>query len=239
MNILPNIRIVGLALFLEKEKTLVIGDLHIGYEEALNKRGLLVPRVYFKEMMQNLEQVLLEVKPRLIILLGDVKHEFGTISRQEWKEALFLLDYLLAKAKVVILKGNHDKILGPIARKKEIELKESLSVGEILLCHGDKLMPAKNAAFKKAKTLIIGHEHPAIGIRDSARIERYKCFLKGKYKRKDIIVVPSFSLVTEGTDVLQEKLLSPFIKNIDDFEAFVVADKTYAFGRIGKMSRLN
>ncbi|MFH0870217.1 MAG: metallophosphoesterase [archaeon] len=239
MYILPNIRIVGLALFLEKERTLVVGDLHIGYEEALNRGGLLVPRVYFKEMMQNLEKIMREVKPELIVLLGDVKHEFGTISRQEWKDALSLLDYLTAKTRVVILKGNHDKILGPIARRKEVELRESLSIGDVLLCHGDKLMPVKSAVFKKAKTMIIGHEHPAIGIRDSARIERYKCFLRGKYGRKNLIVVPSFNFVTEGTDVLQEKLLSPFLKNLDDFEAFVVADKTYAFGKIGKMSRLN
>lgn len=239
MYILPNIRIAGLALFLEKERTLVVGDLHIGYEEALNRSGLLVPRVYFKEMMQNLEKLMRELKPELVVLLGDVKHEFGTISGQEWKDALCLLDFLSAKAKVVILKGNHDKVLGPIARRKEVELKESLSLGDVLLCHGDKLMPAKSAAFRKAKTLIIGHEHPAISIRDSARVERYKCFLKGRYGRKNLLVLPSFNLVTEGTDVLQERLLSPFLKNIDDFEAFVIADKTYAFGKIGKMSRLD
>jgi hypothetical protein len=237
MHILPNIRIAGLALFLEREKALVIGDLHIGYEEALNRGGLLVPRVYFKEIINNIEKIMLEVKPELIVLLGDVKHEFGSISRQEWKDTLALLDLLTAKARVVVLKGNHDRILGPIARKKEVELKESLLLGDVLLCHGDKLLPANDAALKKAKTLIIGHEHPAIAIRDSARVERYKCFLLGKFGRKNLVVMPSFNFVTEGTDVMQERLLSPFIRKIDDFKAFVVADKTYAFGRIAKINK--
>ncbi len=49
--------------------------------------------------------------------------------------------------------------------------------------------------------------------------------------------MPSFNFVTEGTDVLQEKLLSPFIKNIYDFKAYVIGDKVYDFGRIGKLEK--
>jgi len=37
MNILPGIKIIDLALYLEKQKTVIIGDLHLGYEEMLNK----------------------------------------------------------------------------------------------------------------------------------------------------------------------------------------------------------
>ena len=236
MKILPDIRIIGLTLFLEKQKILAVGDTHIGYEEALNKQGVLIPRMHLKEILKELDKVFKEVKPRTIVLIGDIKHEFGMISKQEWFDTLEFLDYLLKKAKVVLLKGNHDTILGPIAKKKNLEVKDYFVVGEVFFCHGHKLMD-NNYQFKKAKIIIIGHEHPAISIRDEVRAEKYKCFLLGKYKKKNLIVIPSFNFVTEGTDVLQEKLLSPFIKNIYDFEAFVVGDKVYDFGKIRKLSK--
>ena len=246
MDVLPNIRIVGLSLYLEKQKILVIGDTHIGYEEALNNEGILIPRMHLKEVVAGLDKVFQQLKPALIILLGDVKHEFGTISRQEWQDTLNLLDYLISKSsKVILIKGNHDTILGPLADKKGLAVRESFLAGECLFLHGHKLIDEKSESFKKAKVIIIGHEHPAIGLRDGPRVEKYKCFLLGKYKgkgtgkilgkAKKLIVMPSFNFVTEGTDVLQEKLLSPFITSINDFEAFIVGDKIYKFGKIGKL----
>jgi len=236
MNILPNVKIIGLTLFLEKQKILVMADSHIGNEEALNKQGILIPRLQFKEILKQLEPVFKKVKPEMIVMLGDIKHEFGTISRQEWRDTLNLFDYLISKTgKVVLIKGNHDTILGPLAEKKDLAVRDSFFVDNILFCHGHKLLDEKSEAFKKAKTIIIGHEHPAIGLRDGPRVEKYKCFLLGKFKGKKLIVMPSFNFVTEGTDVLQEKLLSPFIENIHDFEVFVVGDKVYKFGKINKL----
>ena len=98
---------------------------------------------------------------------------------------------------------------------------------DILITHGHKINR------KKAKTIVIGHEHPAIGFRRQGRIEKFKCFLRGKYKKQDLIVMPSFCLATEGSDVTKEKLLSPYLKQkLDNFEVFVVADKVYGFGKI-------
>jgi hypothetical protein len=186
--------------------------------------------------LKQLEPVFKKVKPEMIVMLGDIKHEFGTISRQEWRDTLNLFDYLISKTgKVVLIKGNHDTILGPLAEKKDLAVRDSFFVDNILFCHGHKLLDEKSEAFKKAKTIIIGHEHPAIGLRDGPRVEKYKCFLLGKFKGKKLIVMPSFNFVTEGTDVLQEKLLSPFIENIHDFEVFVVGDKVYKFGKINKL----
>lgn len=242
MDIAPGVKIIRQALYFSKQKALVFGDTHIGYEEALNKQGILMPRLHLKEILAALDSVFEELgqkKPELIVLLGDVKHEFGTISRQEWQDTLRLIDYLTAKAKLVILKGNHDTILGPIADKKNVEVRKSLLLGDFLFCHGDKLLDEKSAEYRKAKTIVIGHEHPAISIRDGVRVEKYKCFLLGKYKRKALVVLPSFNFITEGTDVLQQKLLSPFIKDVSCFKVFVAADKAYDFGLVKKIVRMN
>ena len=52
MEISSGIEIIDLALYLKKEKILIIADTHIGYEEALNKQGMLVPRFQFKEIIK-------------------------------------------------------------------------------------------------------------------------------------------------------------------------------------------
>ena len=49
--------------------------------------------------------------------------------------------------------------------------------------------------------------------------------------------MPSFNPIIEGTDVLKEALLSPFLKkaNIKTFETFIVGDKVYNFGKISRI----
>ena len=285
MKVNDGIELIDLAAY--TDNTLILTDFHIGYEEALNKQGILMPRFQFKEIIQRLDSILNRLKSRKIeriVILGDLKHEFGTISEQEWRHTLRLLDYLGKHCKeIILLKGNHDKILGPIAEKRNVKVRDyyiiepmkndnrmpiakktneqapitkqtnnknkqkiinitralknlviknsQKSTGKILCLHGDKI-PSKEL-LEGISTIIIGHEHPAVSIKDGPRAELFKCFLIGKWKRKDIIVVPSFNLVTEGTDVMKERLLSPFLKgNLRNFEVVVVGDKLYGFGKV-------
>jgi len=231
MEIHDNIEIIDLALFIKDKKILVIADTQIGYEESLNKQGILIPRFQHKDIIERLEKIIRITKPEKIIINGDIKHEFGSISETEWRHILRVIDFLASKAELILIKGNHDKLLEPIAAKKNIELKEYYFTDNIYLCHGHKI--PKDKDFKKSKRVIIGHEHPAVGLREQERVEKFKCFLKGKYKSKTLIVLPSFNLLTEGTDILTEKLLSPFLKqNLKDFEVFVGGKEILCFGKV-------
>ena len=236
MRIINNIEVIDLALYFDY--TLVIADIHIGYEEVLNKKGILVPRTQFEEMAASLDKIFYRLKNRKIeriIINGDLKHEFGAISEQEWRNTLKFLD-LLAKHcnEIILIKGNHDTILGPIARKRNVKIVNNWVSGRILVAHGDKL-PEKDVA-SKASTIIIGHEHPAISLKEGPRVETCKCFLKGKYKGKELIVQPSFNTLVEGTDILRGDILSPFLhQNLGNFEVFVVEDKVYDFGKLKKL----
>ena len=51
MKLNDNIEIIDLGLYLVKEKTLILSDLHIGIEESLNKQGILIPRFQFNDLM--------------------------------------------------------------------------------------------------------------------------------------------------------------------------------------------
>ena len=248
MEISKGIKIVDTSLWFEAEKVLVINDLHIGYEEALHRKGILVPRFQLEQIMNKLKAILEKTKPAKIIINGDLKHEFGKVLRQEWKEVLELLDFLLQNiSEVIIIKGNHDPIIQPIADKKGIAVVEQYEVGDSLIVHGDELVETN------AKRIIIGHEHPAITIREGSKWEKYKCFLKGTWeskvkgasgwqgkrkgnKNKELIVVPSFNPLLEGTDVLKEQLLSPFLEDIKNFEVYVVGEReVFYFGKIKEL----
>jgi hypothetical protein len=237
MEILDGIEIMDLAIFLKKSKALIISDIHAGYEEALNRQGVLVPRFQFTEVAKRVQSILAKVNPKMIVVNGDIKHEFGEISEQEWRETLKILDMLSASARVVLIKGNHDTILGPIARKREIEIKEQIVIDDILVVHGHKLVEMPRGI----KTIVIGHEHPAVSLTEGARSETYKCFLVGKYKGKNLVVQPSFNLIVEGTDVLREELLSPFLHgSLRKFRVFVVSGNASVldFGTVADLSRV-
>jgi len=228
MEIIQGIDIVNLALFIKKEKILIISDLHIGLEEAYNKDGILIPRFQFPEIIKHLNKIFSRIKPKITVINGDLKHEFGIISQQEWSYVLKLLDYLIEKnQEIILIKGNHDTVLEPIADKREIKILNFYNPNKnITITHGHKILKNLN------KTIIIGNEHPAISFRER-KYEKYKCFLLGKYKNHKIIVLPSFNFVTEGTDITKEKTISPYLKqDLKDFEVFVVEDKIYKFGKI-------
>ena len=260
-EILPGIYAVGTALWISKKKILIFGDVHMGYEEALSDRGYLIPRVQFKESLWVLNELFKTVKPSIIIINGDLKHEFGHISDQEWMDTSKFINILSEHCKKIILvKGNHDTILGPIAKKKNLELVPfySLKIGTmekkiegkenhlkkfakalthkksirtICIFHGDKIIRDKAAL--ETDLLIIGHDHPAVVLNEGPKSEKYKCFLLGKWKKQSLIAMPSFLPTIEGTNVKQEELLSPYLKqDLDKFDAFIVGDKVYKFGKI-------
>ncbi len=240
MKIAKGIRIVDLALYLEEHNSLVLGDVHLGFEEALGKQGILMPRFQYKDTVERLGRIFEKIGKRKlsqVIINGDLKHEFGEISSQEWREILKFIDFILEHSeKIVLVKGNHDIILYPIARKREINVLEYYSLGNIYISHGHVI--PKDEDFRKAKTLIIGNEHPAVTIKGGVRAELFKCFLKGEWNGKQLIVMPSFNLVTIGSDLLREQFLSPFLgKGILGFEVFVVGDKIYWFGKLKDLKK--
>ncbi len=72
-------------------------------------------------------------------------------------------------------------------------------------------------------------------------MEKVKCFLKGDFRDKKMIVMPSFNFITEGSDVLHEKLLSPFLKetNYNDLEVYGVENfETFYFGKISHLLKV-
>jgi len=230
MEISPGIEIIGLSLWFKKEQILVVGDFHLGYEEYLHQKGVLIPKQQAKQIHQQLQDILRKVQPKIIVINGDLKHEFGTVLRQEWKEVLKLIDSLHSpQRELVLIRGNHDMILGPIAEKRSITVVQNYQIGNTLIIHGDKLLEPS----AEIKRVIIGHEHPAISLKEKSKVEKFKCFLKGKWNKKELIVMPSFNPLVEGTDIIKEELLSPFLEDIKNFVVYISHEaEVLNFGKV-------
>ena len=241
MQLAPCVEAIDLAIYLQKQKALVLSALHMGFEESLNVQGIFVPRTHYKDLVDRLEHVFAVLakakKPvKRVVITGDLKHEFGKIARQEWRDVMRMVDYLLRKCKkLVLIKGNHDVQLGPIARRQGIELVKDFRADDILIIHGD----AEPKDMKGVKAVIMGHEHPAISLRHNRRIEKFKCYIVGTYKRATLIVQPSCNLLTEGTDVLQGHFLSPLLKgSISRFRAYLIDDQKHEILDFGPLKNL-
>jgi putative SbcD/Mre11-related phosphoesterase len=247
---LPLIEFLDNALLIDR-KILVLTDFHIGFEEHIIEKGVL-PDIQLKEIFSDLNKLFKlinnkGIKLKQIILLGDLKHEFGGISNKEWKETMELIDYLSKKIEnrkdILLIKGNHDTILGPIAKKGGIKLKEFYKYKEIAFMHGHKLY---ENALKNSKILILGHLHPAITIQDKYKKEKYKCFLKGRWKNKQVYIIPSFSRISFGYDLSSLKTIkhndNEFLiikeRNLEGFQVIIYnskEDKAYNFGKLRKL----
>jgi len=219
---------------------LIISDLHLGYEHALNAEGFMIPRFQYKKIINRLKDIIKRSNAQKIIVNGDLKHEFSKITPQEWKEVMDFIEFLKENFNdIILIKGNHDNFTKFIAQKNDLEVYEYYTVNNYMVLHGDKV-PEK---FDKIKedTIILGHEHPSIGLRSGERIEKVKCYLKGKINTKKYIIMPSFNFITEGSDVLQQKTISPFLKNnsLENFEVWGIEDfEVLNFGKLENLLQL-
>ncbi len=232
-------------LFFPEKGILAVGDLHLGFEYQLQQSGVLIPEQQIKEVIEEMKEIFEQLKKqklklKKIVFIGDIKHSFS----YEWKEKNYfneVIDFLKSYVKdkdIILIKGNHDTIDYSFSDK----LQDYFIDGDLAFTHGHELfMEVLN---QKVKTIVIGHLHPSIIISDKQNIkrEKYKCFLIGKFKKKEIIIMPSFLATIEGTTInsLEYEYDDYFSiipkKTLMTFEVFVVGEKeVYDFGNIKKL----
>ncbi len=238
--------LVDLALYLPRSGSLVIADLHLGYEEALAQEGVLVPRGHLEGLLERLGNILARLgKVRRLVINGDLRHQFGPLSLEELKEAEELLSSLSEHEQLeelILIEGNHDLNLNLVAlaaKFPKVRARRSLKEGEFLILHGDKHPSEEELA--GVELIIIGHEHPAVGLRSevTGRIEVYKAFLMGTYRGRGLLVQPSFNLLVKGSDITREEVISPLIDSskLGELEAWLISDegRIYHFGKVKEL----
>jgi putative SbcD/Mre11-related phosphoesterase len=243
MDILRGVRVPDScpALFFKEHRCLALSDLHIGYESALKAKGVFIPQASYRHMKGVIEGLIRSTSPESIIFLGDLKHEFGKPSPQEWVEVQDLLATLIERGlRVHVVRGNHDNYVLSILNKFNVALHDpSLILGDYIFTHGH----AKIEIPHKIKAVIMGHEHPAVSSLDlSGARYKFKCFLVGAHKGKKMVVMPALSPLSSGVGINEtpkKGLLSPLLReaNIERFVPIVVEEGigVFRFPQIGLM----
>src|SRR3989475_7146987 len=124
------------ALFLRDERTLVISDLHLGFEGALAEQGVSIPRFQRRVVLERLGKMLDRGKAETVIIAGDFKHEFSKNLVDEWVEVKQVLRFLKDRVTPVLVRGNHDNYLATILGDLNLSLNARADVG------GSTIVPA-------------------------------------------------------------------------------------------------
>lgn len=59
---MKNYKFIDKSVYLEKEKILVIADLHLGYEQGLQEQGVFLPNTQYKSVIEELDKIFEEIK---------------------------------------------------------------------------------------------------------------------------------------------------------------------------------
>jgi hypothetical protein len=176
------------------ENVMVVADLHLGCEAALEYDGLSLPRVQTSRIEATLFELVESVGPRRLVVAGDLKHNFSRNLAQEWQDVTRFVRTLAGMVDIEVVKGNHDNFLVSILRASGLSLCAETSVGDVTILHGHRGSAPSGA-------LVMGHIHPAIAMNDRVGgVVKVPCYLHEP--TTDVLVLPAMSLIASGVDVV-------------------------------------
>ena len=208
-EILPGVTITNdRCLVLDEGPTIVLGDLHLGYERALEQEGMYLPRINTESIREALNDIISKYEPKRVVLLGDIKHDFKRASFEEKKEVRRIFTLLAEAAQVVAVKGNHDNFLQNIVQDLGFLVVDYIDIMGYRLEHGHE--------DSGVRPVIIGHEHPSVRIQGAVGGGvKLQCFVHAE--KEGVIVLPPFSPFSSGNDLVLDKncIMAPALKESD------------------------
>ena len=214
------VTLLPLGIYFDHISSLFISDLHIGFEKALQKQGIQMPKSSYPEIKERSREYIEMVKPQNIILVGDIKEDFGEFNFQEFYELKDYFEFLKdLNINIEVIRGNHDNYLLPFLKKMEINYHEKfLIMGDTFITHGH-LNLEEEIRNSKAKRIVFGHEHPSIMVRDSSGLNtKFKATIIGDVYSRTLYSLPAFSPLKPGTEINvadKKDFLSPIFKDAD------------------------
>lgn len=172
-------------MFWEKQKTLIIADLHIGKTGHFRKSGIPVPQHVFKEDLQRLFSQILFFKAERLIIAGDLSHSKSNKEMDLFKKWRHDHDAL----QMILVNGNHDILDEKWYEELNIETTDCLDIDDFSFCHD----PEEALEKKPGHYTFCGHLHPGIHIRGRGKQSlQFPCFYFGH----TIGILPAFSRFT-------------------------------------------
>ena len=225
------------ALYLSDPDALVVADLHVG-RDAVSPVEL--PLGERADLTDRLSALVAEFEPETVVFAGDVLHAFDRVPAGV--EAT-LRDLRAAVedggARLVVVEGNHDSMLGSLDVELSSQESYPLSDGTVVV-HGHE-RPAEEVE-RSADRYVVGHDHPTIEIEGTRR----PCLLcgPGAYRGADVLVLPAFNRLAPGVAVngmTGRDFQSPFVSNPGEFRPVVwdaAREESLSFPPLGEFRKM-
>lgn len=154
----------ALLLQQQKQRTVIIADLHLGWEVAFAEKGIHVPS-QMPKLLRKLTEIIKQTKPQTLLVLGDIKHTITKTAAEEWRDIPDFFEPLARKVRSIkIIQGNHDGNLEPLLPETvEILPAAGMMINGAGFFHGHT-WPAPELL--KCRTLVMGHVHPVVMFQD-------------------------------------------------------------------------
>jgi putative SbcD/Mre11-related phosphoesterase len=203
---------------------LIIADLHLGMSELLIEKGSFLPRFIEKEVLNELKELKRRSNAKILIINGDIKHDFGKEKEEFFSLARFLKEIKKIFEEIIIIQGNHDNYIKNVALKLGIRVVKRVNLGnKMVITHGDTYFKD----FEENKIFIIANEHPFL------KIAKFNLEIPVFLLNKRLIVIPAFNKFLSGSNVLNKDFLSPYLKKINDVNIIYAKEgKITNFGKL-------
>jgi putative SbcD/Mre11-related phosphoesterase len=214
----------------DRRKILVVADLHLGLDAELFGSGIVIaPQC--EKFQKELYKLIKMTKADMLVILGDLKHKVPGTSFRELKEVPKLLDFLVKKVELVLVKGNHDDFIERIVPKEvKVYTSRGHKIGKYGFFHGHA-WPGKE--IMKCDYLFTGHSHPGIQFKDKfgfrnvepvwVKSELNGKLVKKKYKMEpkerigklQTTIVPTFNPILDGIPLNEKgiKYIGPLLRS--------------------------
>ena len=213
------------------EKSLVITDLHLGFEDNLSRNNIFLGKnTIMLDTISEIEKIIDKTKPDSLILLGDIKSGIRSITKTEWKYVPIFFENLKKRVNITLVPGNHDaNIEKLIPNGITLATSKGMIIDDLLLTHGHTL-PSEN--FSSINKIVMGHVHPVFFQKESIingqrvwvsiRTKKQKIF-PSKTGELEITILPSFNKYFYATQKkYYKKSISPILERLDVLQAKIV-----------------
>ncbi|WP_439130717.1 ligase-associated DNA damage response endonuclease PdeM [Polaribacter sp.] len=170
-------------IYWKTQESLILSDLHVGKSAHFQKSGIPIPSSVLQNDLGRLQQLVKYFNVKKLIIVGDLFHAEYNSDLDKFKNWLAEFSNL----KLVLIKGNHDRLSNRIYNQFNIEVYQKELVIEGLKFVHDDVKPTNNIF------TISGHTHPGVFIKGLGK-QRIKlpCF----QITENQLILPAFSLFT-------------------------------------------
>lgn len=199
------------ALWIERERMLVVADLHLEKGSAFAARGQMLPPYDTRAALRRIVALVDELKPATVISLGDSFHDRRARPRMAADDVESVRS-LTGATDWVWVEGNHDPSppddLGG-------RITHELKLGPLTFRHE----PTRGARGE-----IAGHLHPCARVVSRGRSVRSRCFASDGVQ----MVMPAYGALTGGLNVLDDAFTALFPRGL--IVGVIGRDGVYAAG---------